>query len=148
MGQDAVVVARTAVAFVLAFILGFEREMRGSQAGDRTFSLVGASAAAIAAVTYPEAPAAVAGIVTGIGFIGGGIVLHAEGGAVKGITTAATILASAAMGIVVGTGHLLAGVASMALILLALEIRQIPGLRSLDARRYSARARNDEDGPT
>jgi len=82
-------------------------------------------------------------VVTGIGFIGGGVVFHREGGMISGITTAATIFAVAAIGIVVGFGHLLLGTITAAGLLVTLELPHIPILRSLDARNFSDRFAND-----
>jgi putative Mg2+ transporter-C (MgtC) family protein len=141
-------VARVAVGFVLAFAIGFERELRGSPAGDRTFGLIGASIAGMTAVLWREAPQAVAGAITGLGFIGAGVVLHGENQFVRGVTTAAAIFATAAMTVVAGTGHLLLATLMTGLILLALELRDLPVLRFADARRYQPRFRNDEDPPT
>jgi len=82
---------RIAVGFALAYAFGIERQLRGAPAGARTFALVGASSAAITAVASGTSPQAVAGVVTGIGFIGGGVVFHGEGGLIRGVTTAASI---------------------------------------------------------
>jgi putative Mg2+ transporter-C (MgtC) family protein len=147
MASDAEVALRILVGFALAFAVGFERELRGSSAGDRTFSLVGGAAAAITAVTFPLSPQAVAGVVTGVGFIGAGVVFHGEGGLVKGVTTATAVFAVAGTGIVVGSGHLALGVLTTALVLLVLELRNIPGVRRLDARRYQTRVRDDYEPP-
>lgn len=133
-----------ATALGLTYAIGFERQLRGSVAGDRTFAVVGTSAAAITAVTHASSPQAIAGIVTGIGFIGGGVVFRGRSGPVHGVTTAATILAAAAVGIVVGYGYLLLGLLAAGLLLL-LEIPQIPLLRAIDARTYADRVRNDPD---
>jgi len=140
-------IARVALGFGLAFAIGFERELRGAPAGDRTFGLLGASIAGMTAVLWRDAPQAVAGAITGIGFIGVGVVLHGENQFVRGITTAAAIFATAAMAIVAGTGHLALAALTTAGILLALELRDIPFLRFLDARRYQGRFRNDSDPP-
>jgi putative Mg2+ transporter-C (MgtC) family protein len=140
-------IARVAVGFGLAFAIGFERELRGSPAGNRTFALVGATVAGMTAVLWREAPQAVAGAITGIGFIGVGVVLHGENQFVRGVTTAAAIFATTAMTIVAGTGHLLLATIMSGGILLSLELRQIPVLRFFDARRYQARFRNDDDPP-
>ena len=148
MPSDWDLIARVAVGFGLAFAIGFERELRGSPAGNRTFALIGASIAGMTAVLWREAPQAVAGAITGIGFIGVGVVLHGENQFVRGVTTAAAIFATAAMAVVAGTGHLaLAGLITAG-ILFALELRNIPALKFLDARRYQARFRNDADPPT
>jgi hypothetical protein len=93
MPTDWELLARVAVGFALAFVIGFERELRGSPAGDRTFGLIGASIAGMTAVLWREAPQAVAGAITGIGFIGVGVVLHGENQFVRGVTTAAAIFA-------------------------------------------------------
>lgn len=136
--------ARVAVGFALGFIVGFERQLRGSPAGDRTFALVGSGSAAITAVSAHSSPQAIAGVVTGVGFIGGAVVLHRQGGPViTGITTAATIFVAAAIGIVVGFGHLIVGAITAALVLMVLELQHIPGLKSLDAANYEYRFRND-----
>jgi putative Mg2+ transporter-C (MgtC) family protein len=140
---DLALLARIGVGFGLAYIFGFERQLRGSPAGDRTFAMVGAAAAAITAVASKSSPQAIAGVVTGIGFIGGGVVFHREGGMVSGITTAAAIFAVAAIGIVVGYGHLLLGAVTAAGLLVTLELPHMPVLRRLDARNFSDRFAND-----
>lgn len=140
--------ARIAVGFALAFVVGFEREVRGSPAGNRTFSLIGAATAALTAVLYQHSPQALAGVITGIGFIGAGVVFHTGNTFVRGITTASAIFAIAAIGVVVGTGHLVVGTVTTGGVLLVLELRNIPGLRWLDARRYLDVFRDDDDPPS
>jgi putative Mg2+ transporter-C (MgtC) family protein len=147
MPSDWDLIARVALGFGLAFTVGFERELRGSPAGDRTFGLVGGAIAGMTAILWRTSPQAVAGAITGIGFIGAGVVLHAENVFVRGITTAAAIFATAAVGIIVGTGHLLLGGITAGGIVMTLELRNIPGLRLLDARRYEHRFRNDAEPP-
>jgi putative Mg2+ transporter-C (MgtC) family protein len=144
---DLALLARIATGFALAFVIGFERELRGSPAGDRTFALVGGAATAVAATVGTSSPQALSGVITGIGFIGAGVVFHTENTFVRGVTTASAIFATAAIGVVVGTGHLVVGVITTLAVLLVLELRNIPGLRWLDARRYSATFRNDDDPP-
>src|SRR5262249_31409481 len=98
---------RVAVAFVLGFAIGWGREMRGAAAGDRTFALVTTASAAAVAVFARTSPNTVAGVLTGVGFIGGGLVMRSEHGMIKGITTAATIFTAAAIGVVAGGGYLM-----------------------------------------
>lgn len=144
---DLVDLWRVVVAFLVSFAVGFERELRGSAAGDRTYALVGTGAAALTAVTIGLSPQAVAGAITGIGFIGGGLVFREGMRNVRGITSAACIFAVAAVGIVAGAGHLLLAVLVGGLILVDLEIRNIPMLNRLDARRYKGRLRDDMAAP-
>jgi hypothetical protein len=100
---------RVVVAFALTYVLGYERELRGSPAGDRTFSLIGTASAVLGNLAGVGSPNAIAGAVTGIGFIGGGIVVRRAvrtGEIISGITTAASIFATAAIGAAAGAGLL------------------------------------------
>ena len=148
VATDWSLLGRIGVGFALAFVVGFEREVRGSPAGDRTIALIGGATAALTAVLYKSSPQALAGVITGIGFIGAGVVFHAENSLVRGITTASAIFATAAIGVVVGTGHLAVGAVTAAAVLLILELRNIPGVRRLDARRYQPSFRDDNDPPS
>lgn len=132
-----------AVGWALTFVLGFEREVRGAPAGDRTFSMIGLSAALIGTVA-PHYPAVLGGAVTGIGFIGGGLCFRQavkehdqEREILHGVTTAASIFGAAAIGAIAGCGDLVVAASATVGILLSLEIRHIPMLRYLDARRWS-----------
>ncbi len=144
---DLVTLGHIAVGFLLAYAIGFERGLRGSPAGDRTFALIGAAATAVTAVTYHTSPQAVAGVVTGIGFIGGGIVFRGSDALVHGLTSAATIFSAAAIGVVVGYGHVWLGVITAAGILLTLELRFIPGLRVFDATTHANRTSIKREHP-
>lgn len=139
---------RLLVAFGLTFVLGFERQLRGSPAGDRTFSLIGVATAVIGALSANNAPNALAGAVTGIGFIGGGLVFHQamrHRQVVQGVTTAAAIFAAAAIGAASGEGNFVLAAVATGLVLIALEIRYVPGLRVLDARRWAPRFTPDDE---
>lgn len=98
---------RLAAGAVLGLIIGFERQWRGRPAGAHTTGLVGAGSAAFAAIgpaiSTGSAERIVANIVTGVGFLAGGVILR-EGGNVSGLNTAATIWATAAMGALTGLG--------------------------------------------
>src|SRR5258706_761372 len=101
------ILGRVAVSFAIGFVIGWEREVRGASAGDRTFALVTMASAAVAAVYGRIAPNTVAGVMTGVGFIGGGLLIHSSPGMVQGITTAPTIWIAAAIGRVAGSGDFL-----------------------------------------
>jgi putative Mg2+ transporter-C (MgtC) family protein len=147
MPPEATVIVRVLLGTALGFVLGFERGLRGSPAGDRTFSLIGAAAAAVTAVSYQHSPQTVAGIITGIGFIGGGVVFHGEDSLIRGITTAAAVFVMAAIGILVGTGDALAAIVLTLLVLLVLEVGHLRMLRWFDAQYYQGRFKQDSDGP-
>jgi putative Mg2+ transporter-C (MgtC) family protein len=137
--------ARVGVGFGLSYVLGFERQLRGAVAGDRTFSVVGTAATAVTAVAAVNAPQAVAGVLTGIGFIGAGVVFKGRTGSVHGVTTAATLFAVAGMGIVIGYGYLLPALIMAAILLFLLELPNVPLLRRIDARTYAERFIKDPD---
>ena len=139
---DATLLVRIGLAALFAFAIGWEREFRrGSEVGDRTFALVSLGAAAFTAVGVENFPATaekvMAGVVTGVGFLGGGMILR-EGGVVRGLTTAAAIWATAAIGMLAGVGELLVAGLVTVLVILILELQFIPGIPRLDARRWRA----------
>jgi len=138
---------RVLLAFASAFVIGFERQARGSPAGDRTYALVGTGAAAITAVTYRISPQAVGGVITGVGFIGAGLVFREGVKNIRGVTSAACVFAVAGLGVVAGTGHWFLCLTLTVVILVDLELRNIPLLNRLDARRYGGRLRDDMAPP-
>ncbi|MCA1844202.1 MAG: MgtC/SapB family protein [Actinobacteria bacterium] len=143
--EDLVLFGRVGLAFLLCYAVGFERAIRGAAAGDRTFSLVGTAAAAMTAVTVGPAPQAIGGVVTGVGFIGAGLVLRGGMGALRGVTSAAAIFAATGIGVVAGTGHYWLALFVALLTLLDLELRHLPVLNRLEAHRYSDRMADDAD---
>jgi putative Mg2+ transporter-C (MgtC) family protein len=111
------------LAVALGAIVGVEREMTHKPAGLRTHMLVslGACLFTMMSTSFGAQPAQVAGgIVAGIGFIGAGTI-WAEKDKVKGITTAASLWATAAIGLTVGIGDypLAAVVTALVVIILA-----------------------------
>lgn len=94
------------LAVALGAIVGIEREVTHKPAGVRTHMLVslGAALFTIVSISFSIDPARIAsGIVAGIGFIGAGTI-WAERDKVKGITTAASLWATAAIGLTTGVG--------------------------------------------
>jgi putative Mg2+ transporter-C (MgtC) family protein len=109
MISDLEFILRLAVAFALGAAVGVERQWRQKSAGLRTNTLVSVGSAAFillsVSLTGAEGdPSRVASqIVTGIGFLGAGVIMK-DGLSVHGLTTAATIWCSAAVGALAGTG--------------------------------------------
>lgn len=107
---------RLGSAVIIGSTIGLNRELHGKPAGLRTHALVslGAAVATMVALQLPDRstlpdPNAIGrivqGILTGIGFLGAGVILHDPAGHVAGLTTAATIWICAALGIVCGLGY-------------------------------------------
>jgi putative Mg2+ transporter-C (MgtC) family protein len=121
---------RIAIAAGLGFVVGMEREWRGKQAGERTFALVALGCAAFTAIGVELFPASaekiMAGVATGIGFMGVGIIWRIDGGQTRGLTTAAANWAVAAIGVLAGAGLELAAALSALLCLLILELYSLP----------------------
>lgn len=91
-------------------LIGLERQWRARRAGLRTNALVAAGATLFvlyAVATEDSSPTRVASyVVSGIGFLGGGVILR-EGVNVRGLNTAATLWCSAAIGVLAASGHLI-----------------------------------------
>jgi putative Mg2+ transporter-C (MgtC) family protein len=109
-------VGRLGLALVLSAAIGLERELRHKSAGLRTYTLVGLGAAlfsiaggygftdGVGGSGVPRDPSRVAAqVVTGIGFIGGGLIFVRRD-IVRGLTTAATVWVAAAVGMAAGAG--------------------------------------------
>lgn len=111
-------------AMLLGFVVGYERSYHGRAAGMRTYGLVCMASAALVVITgYPDfwfggraafpvsldPSRTIQGIVTGIGFLGAGVIMK-EGFSISGLTTAASLWASSAIGILVGVGFYAAAI--------------------------------------
>lgn len=125
---------RLFVAFVLGGLIGFEREIRGKEAGFRTYSLVclGSALMMIVSIQVFEAykgmtqadPGRIAAqVVTGIGFLGAGAIIRSrDREMIKGLTTAAGIWVAAGIGLSCGLGYYLPAVVTTVLTLLILVV--------------------------
>ena len=145
---DLALLARMLLAAVIGFVVGGERERRGSRAGDRTFALVALGAAGFTAVGVENFPSTaekvIAGVVTGVGFLGAGLIMKGTGGEVLGLTTAASIWATAAAGIYAGAGEPVLAVGLAGIVLLVLESPYLPGLRRVHTGPRPAPAPSDD----
>jgi putative Mg2+ transporter-C (MgtC) family protein len=115
-GQGWLQLGELGLAFVLSALIGLEREIRHKSAGLRTYTLVGFGAALIMLVSkygfdnvlsaervILDPSRIAAQIVTGIGFIGGGLIFVRRD-SVRGLTTAATVWLTASIGMACGAG--------------------------------------------
>jgi len=111
-------------ALLLGFLVGYERFYHGRAAGMRTYGLVCMASAALTVIAgYPhewyggqmpvgmgaDPTRIIQGIVTGIGFLGAGVIMK-EGFNISGLTTAASIWAASVTGVLVGVGFYLAAI--------------------------------------
>ena len=110
--QTTQIIVRLLVAALLGSLLGFEREMKGKNAGVRTHMLVALGAALFilvpqqAGATVGDLSRVMQGLIAGIGFLGAGaIIMGSQQGATRGLTTAANIWLTAAIGVSAGMGR-------------------------------------------
>lgn len=123
------VLARLLIALVFGGIIGLDRNLHGKQTGLKTLGLValGAALVTMASMEFVTAPGsysrealsrAMQGVITGIGFLGAGvIVLDRNSSKVRGLTTAASIWVTACIGIVCGMGDWRIAAMALALVL-------------------------------
>ena len=123
LATNGVILLNLIGALLLGMLVGYERAYHGRAAGMRTYGLVCMASAALTVVGgYPDfwfgghtanavmgtdPTRVIQGIVTGIGFLGAGVIMR-EGFNISGLTTAASIWASSVIGILVGVGFYLA----------------------------------------
>jgi len=101
------------LAVFLGGLIGWQREHIGKPAGSRTYALVCVGSALFTIMSIKgfgaDSARVAAQVLTGIGFLGAGIIMHKEGGVVVGLTTAAGLWVVAAVGMAIGIGLDIAG---------------------------------------
>ncbi len=134
---------RLLLALAVGAAIGLERERRGRPAGLRTFILVALGSCLfmlisvyIAANGRGDPGRIAAQVATGIGFLGGGLLLR-TGDTVRGLTTAAGIWAVAALGLAAGAGMYFITIVGTLLVLVVLTI-----LRQVEARYFKTKEEN------
>jgi putative Mg2+ transporter-C (MgtC) family protein len=117
-------VIRLLVAMTAGFIIGIERQLHNKNGGLRTNTLVSVGAAIfvlislrLSAADGGDSTRVIGQVVTGIGFLGAGVILH-QGVSIIGITTAATIWCSAAIGCMSAAGYFIETAISTILIII------------------------------
>jgi putative Mg2+ transporter-C (MgtC) family protein len=120
------------IAYLLTALIGWEREQETHSAGLRTFSLVGVASCGYMLILGGQANSAdqsrvLQGLITGIGFIGGGAILRA-GASVRGTATAASIWNAGVIGASVAMGHY--GIAVLLALINLLTLRALLPLKN------------------
>lgn len=138
---DLIILWRAALAAALGLLIGWERRVTGSAIKGRTIGLAAMTAASLTAlgleIFATGTDRIVQGIVTGIGFLGAGVIIHGASGEVRGLTTAATMWAMTGIGLAVGSGHELLGALLALLVYVIIASGEWPVLTLL--RRRSSR---------
>lgn len=118
---------KVGIAALLGALIGLEREARGSEAGIRTYAAVCLGSCTFglisAATSGPDPTRIAAQVVSGMGFLGAGVILR-DKARIRGLTTAATLWATAALGLAVAYGmFLLAGINTVIITILLFSSR-------------------------
>ena len=121
------IVIRLAVSIVVGGLIGLERELEHKPAGLRTIILVCLGSTIFMLVGFElgllgtEMGRIVAGVVTGVGFLGAGAIIRARG-EVYGLTTAATIWLASGLGLAIGAGYYILAITASVFVLVVLRI--------------------------
>ena len=136
---DLIIVGRAALAALLGLLIGWERQVAGSEIKARTIALAALTTASLTALGHEifaaGADRIVQGIVTGIGFLGAGVIIHGTSGEVRGLTTAASMWAMTGVGVAIGSGHAMLGVLLGLLVYIIIAVAEWPVLTLLRRRR-------------
>ena len=128
------VILRLVFSVIAGGLIGLEREVVHKPAGVRTHMLVSLGSALFVIITLDSIPGEVAriiaGIATGVGFLGAGTIFKAKDD-VHGLTTAASIWAVAAVGLTIGLGYYVTMLISVFLILAVLQLNKLEFFRNL-----------------
>ncbi len=142
---DLIMSIQVIVSFAMGALIGLERELRHSPAGIRTYAAVCMGACIFGIVsTHPvflpgmsainvDTTRVAAQVASGVGFIGAGVIFK-EGLNTIGLTTAATIWATASVGLAVAFNLYFVAVISMVLIVFTLNLGVFPGFKKIKRR--------------
>ena len=121
---ELILAGRLVLAAFLGAVIGYERELRGRSAGLRTFAAVALGACLFSIISYTVVPRGnettriAAQIVSGIGFLGAGLIIK-DGLSVRNLTTAASLWAAGSIGMAIGFGYsAIATVSTLAMLII------------------------------
>ena len=123
------VVLDAVIASLLGGMIGWERDRAGKSAGPRTMALVATAASMVVSIgvivdrnqALGDPTRAMHAVITGIGFLGAGLIFNGKASGVQGVTTAATVFSTAAVGCAVGLGFQIGAVGITLLLLVILR---------------------------
>ncbi|MFD1804729.1 MgtC/SapB family protein [Mixta tenebrionis] len=131
-----ITLCKTGVAFILGGAIGLERESKGKPVGFKTCTIIAVASCILTVVSIQSAeyyaalssnirsdPMRLAAqIISSVGFLGAGVILHRHDDAISGLTTAAIVWASAGVGIISGAGFFVHALLATGLFLLAIKL--------------------------
>jgi putative Mg2+ transporter-C (MgtC) family protein len=138
-------IGRLGLAAFLGYLIGLERALAGQAAGERTHSLAAVGAATFGLISVAGWPGAdptrvASGVVTGLGFLGAGMILKSAGEEIRGLTTAAGIWAVGGSGLAIGMGLYLLGIGATVVVGLLLLTERVTKIDERVARRRATQS--------
>lgn len=132
---EGVLVMRALIAALLGGLVGFERERHGQDAGIRTYAAVALGACVFGLVSTHALGNTIdtriaAQVVSGVGFLGAGLIMRSNG-RTTGLTTAATLWTTAALGLAIAFGMFVLGGLTAVITFLLLSLHHAPGWKSI-----------------
>ncbi|WP_276484796.1 MgtC/SapB family protein [Paraflavitalea pollutisoli] len=126
---ELILIFRTLLSCLLGAAIGIEREFHGKEAGIRTYAAVALGSCTFGLISQHVGPVVdtriASTVVTGIGFLGAGIIFK-ENSRVSGLTTAATIWSTAAMALAIAFGMYILGILTAVIIFITLVVHDLP----------------------
>ena len=128
------ILGKMLLALVLGGIIGLERELKHKPVGVKTCAIIALTIVSIQAAEHyaqvsdnirTDPMRLAAQVISGIGFLGAGVILHKKNDAISGLTTAAIIWAAAAIGVATGAGFIFDAIIATLMILIAIRISPI-----------------------
>ena len=139
---------RSGLAALIGLAIGWERHASGSPIRARILGLVAVTSTALTMISFQlpiSDPARIpAGLLTGVGFIGAGVVLRDAKGEVRGLTTAASLWAVTGISIAIGAGLITASLLLALMVYVIISWDEWPFLAQLRKRRADQISRDDE----
>lgn len=153
--SDMEIIIRLAMAALLGYLVGLERALAGQAAGERTHALAAVGAATFGLISIAGFPGSdptrvASGVVTGLGFLGAGMILKGVGDEIRGLTTAAGIWAVGGIGLAIGMGLYLLGIGAAVVVGVLLLTERLTRIDERVARRRQLKASQpgkDRDSP-
>jgi len=140
LSTDLEIILRIFIAFLLGALIGWERERHGVSAGIRTYGAIclGACAFGVVSLSIVGAdPSRVAAqVATGVGFLGGGVIFRQDK-YINGLTTAATLWATAGVGLAVACGMYAVSIITSILIFLLLYLPRLSWWKKISTKHIS-----------
>lgn len=140
LSTDLEIILRIFIAFLLGALIGWERERHGVSAGIRTYGAICLGACAFGVVSLSivgSDPSRVAAqVATGVGFLGGGVIFRQDK-YINGLTTAATLWATAGVGLAVACGMYAVSIITSMLIFLLLYLPRLSWWEKISTKRIS-----------